>query len=451
MAESFAWHERAGAFERLTPPWEPVRVVSRVGTIRDGDVTTIQMKMGPIRLHWIAHHHDYQENVQFADEQVKGPFKKWDHTHRFEEVGSESKLTDHIEYILPGGAFGRLLAGRITQRKLARVFAYRHRQFGADIRAHLKGRQPMHIAMTGSSGLIGSALKSFLTTGGHRVISLVRRKPESPNEVQWDPAKGVVDPTILEGIDAMIHLAGDNIAEGRWTAKKKQRIRDSRVDATRHLVSSLSTLKARPSTFICASAIGFYGDRESKVLDEDASEGKGFLAEVVRDWEAAAREAESIGARVVNARLGVVLSPQGGALKKMLTPFRLGLGGPIGTGEQVMSWVSLQDVVGSIYHALLSQSLRGPVNMTAPQPVSNKTFSKTLGKTLRRPAVLPMPAFMARLAFGEMADEILLSSTHAEPTKLIESGYNFRDRELASALRWMLGRMTEPEMQSVHA
>lgn len=449
-AESFAWHERDGAFERLTPPWEPVQVAARQGTILDGDVTTLRMKLGPIGLKWVARHHDYQENVQFADEQIKGPFRKWDHTHRFENCGSESKLTDHIEYRLPGGAIGRLLGGRMVRRKLARMFAYRHRLFGADIRAHLKDRQPMHIAITGASGLVGSALKSFLTTGGHRVTSLVRHESTSSNEVQWDPARGVLDPTQLDGIDALIHLAGENIGEGRWTAKKKQRIRDSRVDATQKLVASLSNMDTPPSTFICASAIGYYGDRGDEVLDESASPGEGFLAQLVQDWESAAREAEAFGSRVVLARLGVVLSPECGALKKMMTPFRLGLGGPIGSGKQIMSWVSLQDAVGAIHHALMTDSIHGPINITAPRPVSNKEFGKTLGKTLRRPAFLPLPAFAARLAFGEMANELLLSSTHAAPKKLIASGYDFRDEDLGTTLRWMLGGMTEPEMKSVH-
>lgn len=453
VGELFAWHERDGAFERLTPPWESVRVIDRKGTIHDSDTTTLQMKVGPFKIRWVAEHHDFKLNEQFCDLQVKGPFRHWDHTHRFEGSENTATLTDHIAIALPGGAIGRLLGGRSVTRKLARVFAYRHRLFRQDVEAHHQHREAptMHVAITGASGLIGSSLQALLTTGGHRVTSLVRRKAASDREAQWDPATGLVDLDALKDVDAVIHLAGDNIAQGRWTQAKKQKIRDSRVAATDNLVSSFSKLSKTPRIFICASAIGFYGDRGTETLDENAAVGDGFLAEVVKDWEQAATTATSLGCRVVLARLGVVLSPAGGALKKMLTPFKFGVGGRIGSGQQMMSWVSLNDAVGAIHHALMNDTIEGPMNVTSPAAVTNRTFTKTLATTLRRPAIFPMPAFAAKLIFGEMAEELLLSSTHVTPTKLTNTGYVFREPELGEALRWMLGGMSEAEMKRAHA
>jgi uncharacterized protein (TIGR01777 family) len=453
VGELFAWHGRDGAFERLTPPWEPVRVIDRQGTIRDSDTTTLQMKVGPLKINWVAEHHDFKLNEQFCDLQVKGPFKHWDHIHRFEGNADRATLTDDITLALPGAAMGRLLGGRSVTKKLSRVFAYRHHTFRQDVETHQKHReaQTMHVAITGASGLIGSSLKAFLTTGGHRVTSLVRRQPASDQEAQWDPASGLVDVDALHDVDAVIHLAGDNIAQGRWTQAKKQRIRDSRIAATNNLVSSFSKLSKPPQTFICASAIGYYGDRGSETLDENTAAGQGFLAEVVKDWEESAMSAESIGCRVVLARLGVVLSPTGGALKKMLTPFKMGAGGRIGSGDQMMSWVSLNDAVGAIHHALMNDAVQGPLNIVSPNAVTNKAFTKALASTLRRPAIFPMPAFAAKLVFGEMAEELLLTSTHVTPTKLAVTGYDFRDPELSEGLRWMLGRMNEADMKRAHA
>lgn len=449
----FAWHERDGAFERLTPPWEPVRVIVRKGTIHDGDTTTLQMKVGPLKINWVAEHHDFKQDEQFCDLQVKGPFRHWDHTHQFEGSENAAMLTDHIAFALPGGAIVRLVGQRSVTRKLARVFAYRHRIFRQDVEAHHQHRKnpTMHVAITGASGLIGSSLKAFLTTGGHRVTSLVRRETASDREAQWDPATGLVDLDPLNDVDAVIHLAGDNIAQGRWTQAKKKKIRDSRVAATDNLVSSLSKLSKPPRTFICASAIGFYGDRRSETLDENTPAGDGFLAGVVKDWEQSARSVESLGCRVVLARLGVVLSQAGGALKKMLTPFKFGVGGRIGSGNQMMNWVSLNDAVGAIHHALMNDTIEGPMNVASPTAVSNRTFTKTLATTLRRPAIFPMPAFAAKLIFGEMAEELLLSSTQVTPAKLINTGYVFREPELGEALRWMLGGMSEAEMKRAHA
>lgn len=302
----------------------------------------------------------------------------------------------------------------------------------------------MNVLVTGSTGFVGSALVPFLTTGGHRVTRLIRSKSRPTksdiSEVQWDPAEGSIDLSGLEGFDAVVHLAGENIAKGRWTPAKKARIRESRVKGTALLCRSLTQLKRPPKVLVCASAIGYYGDRGNEILGERSSPGQGFLSEVCKDWEAAAQPAVKKGIRVVQNRLGMILSPAGGALAKMLPPFRMGAGGIIGSGRQYVSWIALDDVVGVIHHALLSDKLEGPVNTASPQPVTNREFTKTLGRVLGRPTLFPMPEFAARLAFGEMADELLLASTRVEPARLLTSGYTFRFPELERALRYLLGK-----------
>jgi NAD dependent epimerase/dehydratase family enzyme len=310
----------------------------------------------------------------------------------------------------------------------------------------------MKILVSGTNGLIGHALVSFLTTGGHNVTRLVRppARPEA-REILWDPQHGIADVAGLEGFDAVVHLAGENIV-GRWTAEKRARIRDSRVTGTKLFCEALARLSAPPKVLVSASAIGYYGNRYAEVLTEDSVAGQGFLSEVCQAWEEATRSAVEQGIRVVTARIGIVLSPGGGALAKLLFPFRLGPGGVVGTGEQYvswvtlgtgeqyMSWVTLDDTVSAIHHALTTDSIRGPLNITAPQPVINNEFSATLGRVLSRPAVLPLPAAGARPAKGEMADALLLASTRVLPQKLDNTHYLFRHPDLEGALRHLLGR-----------
>jgi uncharacterized protein len=291
------------------------------------------------------------------------------------------------------------------------------------------------VAVTGAGGLVGSALVSSLRASGHRVISLVRRAPRAGEDaLRWDPSSGAITPT-APALDAVVHLAGESIMGLRWTAEKKRRIRESRTTATRLLVQTLVRLPKPPGVLISASAIGYYGSRGDEVLTEDSGPGTGFLADVARDWEAATAAAIAHGIRVVNPRLGVVLSDHGGALAKMLTPFRLGMGGVVGDGTQWMSWIALDDVVGAIQHALATDSLRGPVNAVAPGPVTNAELTRTLGRVLRRPTVVPLPAFAARLAMGEMADALVLASQRVLPARLQASGYIFRHPSLEGALR----------------
>lgn len=297
----------------------------------------------------------------------------------------------------------------------------------------------MTVLVTGSTGLLGSALVPFLTDQGHRVIRLVRKDPK-PDEVRWHPEAGTIDTAGLEGLDAVVHLAGENIAEGRWNAAKKARIRDSRVNGTRLLAESLAGLSAPPGVLVSASAIGYYGDRGDEVLREDSPAGSDFLAEACLAWEAAAQPAAQKGIRTVNLRTGIVLSAEGGALAKMLFPFKMGAGGVIGSGNQYMSWISIHDTIGVVHHALTTDALQGPVNTVAPTPVTNREFTSTLGRALSRPTLFPMPAFAARLAFGEMADALLLASARVEPVRLQETGYAFQHPHLEGALRHILGK-----------
>jgi uncharacterized protein (TIGR01777 family) len=297
----------------------------------------------------------------------------------------------------------------------------------------------MNILLSGSTGLVGSALLPLLTSSGHGVRRLMRSTANvNDADVAWNPDSGEMDLGKLAGIEAIVHLAGEPIASGRWTAAKKARIRDSRVIGTRNLCQALAKLDPRPNTLISASAIGIYGDRGEELLNEQSVAGSGFLAEVCREWEAATAPAEAAGIRTVHLRFGVILTPAGGALAKMLLPFRLGIGGVLGSGRQYMSWIALDDVLGALHHLLATDTVAGAVNCVAPNPVTNHKFTKALGRVLSRPTILPAPAVAMKLALGEMADELLLASQRVEPPKLSASGYAFRLATLEDALRHVL-------------
>ncbi len=290
------------------------------------------------------------------------------------------------------------------------------------------------IAISGKSGLVGSALAESFAGTDNRVVNVTRDvESHSLDDIVWSPISGIANPDGLEGMDAFVHLAGENIATGRWNETKKSRIRNSRVEGTRVVASTLARLKQKPAVLVCASAIGFYGDRGSAILDESAGAGSGFLADVCTDWEAATQPAVDAGIRVVHFRIGVIISRHGGALPQMLTPLKLGLGGRIGNGRQYWSWVSIEDVVGAIQHVIGDQTIFGPVNCVAPGPVTNRVFTKTLGSVLSRPTIFPIPGFAARLALGEMANDLLLASMRVRPGVLEKSGYRFRQPDLRRA------------------
>lgn len=293
----------------------------------------------------------------------------------------------------------------------------------------------MTILVTGASGLMGSALVTALKALGHYPVALQRKGPQlAVDRPTWDPRTGAVESGSADRWDAVVHLAGENIA-GRWTAGKKERIRSSRVEPTRKLCEFLAGSPAPPTVLVCASAIGYYGSRGDEWLTEDSAPGTGFLPEVCCDWEAATEPAQRAGIRVVNTRFGIVLSPDGGALAAILPVFRMGLGGRVGHGRQFWSWISLRDAVAGLMHALGTQTLSGPVNLVSPNPLRNSEFTQELGRALRRPTVLPVPASAARLILGEMAESLLLASIRAEPARLRETSFKFQDETLESALR----------------
>jgi uncharacterized protein (TIGR01777 family) len=295
----------------------------------------------------------------------------------------------------------------------------------------------MKILVSGSHGLVGSALTKALRAQGDEVLSLVRNTPKSPSEIAWQP-NGVLDPAALDGIDVVVHLAGESIAAGRWNDEKKRRIRESRINGTTSISEALANNANPPRTFVCASAIGYYGNRGDELLTEASARGEDFLSGVCVEWERATGPATEKGIRVVNARFGIILSTEGGALAKMLPPFRMGVGGRIGDGKQWMSWIALADVINGLMFVIRNQSVTGPVNFVAPNPVTNAEFTKTLGKVLSRPTIFPIPAFAVRLAFGEMADALLLSSARVEPVELEKAGFTFAHNDLESALRQAL-------------
>lgn len=297
----------------------------------------------------------------------------------------------------------------------------------------------MIIAITGASGLVGGALIHALEADGHLIRPVVRRAPRAgSDEIRWDPDNGTIDAAEFAGVDAVVHLAGENIAGHRWTQSFKDKILASRVRSTKLLCDTLANLASKPTVLVSASAIGYYGDHGDGLLDESATGGRGFLADVCQQWEAATATARDADIRVVNLRIGFVLSKDGGGLAKMLTPFRLGLGGVIGSGNQYMSWIALDDLVRVIQFALSAAALVGPVNATAPNAVTNREFTKTLGSVLHRPTIFPMPAFAAKLAFGEMADDMLLGSIRVEPRALSNARFEFRYSQLDAALRHIL-------------
>ena len=441
----FAWHARPGALARLIPPWERVDVLSTEGGIAAGARVVVRLHVGPFAIRWTARHTHYVEGVEFVDEQESGPFSSWRHTHRVEPDGpSACVLEDRVEFRLPGGPIGNALGRPFVRAKLRRMFKHRHEVTAADVREHEKvaDRAKLTVAVTGASGLVGGMLVPFLTTGGHTVHRLVRRKSpwgDVKDEIYWRPDTGEIDGARLEGVDAVVNLAGENIGEKRWSEERKALFRQSRVDGTKLLATTLAGLAKKPKVLINASAVGYYGDRGEEELDETSAPGNDFLAQMCRDWEAATKPAEDAGIRVVHLRIGLVLAARG-ALARMALPFKLGVGGPIGTGKQYMPWIAVDDVVGVIHSAMFDDELRGAVNTVAPEAVTNAEFSRTLGRVLKRPSFVPVPAFALRAAVGAELAEVVLGGQRVKPKRLEERAYEWRFPKLEDALRHVLGR-----------
>ncbi len=434
----FAWHERPGALDRMLPPGERVETLERTGTIRDGDRVTLRVRVGPISARWTLQHEGYRPGVAFEDRQLAGPGRSWHHRHLFRATGeSVCELTDRIEYE-PGGLSA--LPGRAWRgERLERIFRFRHERLRRDLDRHAAAPAgPLRVLITGASGLIGGALTPFLQTGGHEVVRLVRRLPAVPDEIAWDPAAGRIDAGALEGFDAVIHLTGENIGAGRWTAARRRSIRSSRVDSTGLLCKALAGLERPPAVLVSASAVGYYGDVDGTV-DESAPAGDGFLAEVTAAWERAADPARAAGIRVAHARLGPVLSPRAGMLQRLLPVFRAGAGGVVGSGRQPISWIGLDDAVGVLHFLICSERAQGPINVVAPRAATNREFTKALAAVLRRPAFAPVPGLAIRALFGEMGDQLILKGQTVRPARLTELGFRWLEPALDGALRWELG------------
>ncbi len=448
--ELYAWHARPLAFQRLQPPWDDTRIVAQEGRFgTDGFRTTVRTKIvGPLKGTWVAEAYDFQPGRRFQDRQLKGPFAAFHHTHlMIPETADTSTLEDLIEFRVPLGLPGRTFGNGIVRRRLWKVFAYRHFITASDLARHAKfAHKPrLKVAVTGSRGMIGSDLVPFLTTGGHAVTRLLTGNATPPYDdgtkwVAWNP-NSPLDISTFDGVDAVIHLAGDNVGEGRWTDAKKRALLDSRTGPTRNVAQAIAALPAerRPKVFVCASAVGFYGSRGEEELTEDSPPGTGFFPDIVTAWEAACAPARDAGVRTVHARIGVALSPKSGALGKQLLAFKAGVGATLGSGKQWVPWVTVNDVVGAIHHCLMTDAISGPVNVNSPNPVTNRTFTKTLGRVLRRPAFMWLPRFALRAMLGQIADEALLASMKARPAKLAVSGFAFDHAELEPALRFLLG------------
>lgn len=438
----FSWHQNSAAFGRLEPPFQKVDVIEKDGGIEDGDKVSLAIPFGPLKISWKLAHKHFRPFQQFVDYQISGPFKFWEHKHQFSSAGADkSILEDSIEYELPFGVFSDLLAGKFVKNELERLFRYRHQitQYDVNLLNQGKGQKPMRVLVTGASGLIGSSLVNFLSGQGHEVMQLTRHEDSNPAHIFWDPAGGKLDSSKLEGLDAVVHLAGESVGQV-WTKEIKHRILESRQKGTRLLAETLARLENPPKVLVSASAVGYYGDRGTSELTEDAANGAGFLAGVCKEWESAVEPAIKKGIRTVNMRFGVVLSPRGGALKQMLPPFQMGAGGNLGHGRQYFSWISHFDAVQAICFAIENESLSGPVNATAPNPVTNAEFTRALGKVLGRMTIFPVPAIAARTIFGEMAEEMLLTGQKVLPKKLQSAGFKFRYPDIESALRHELGK-----------
>jgi len=443
-ADAFAWHARPGALHRLLPPWQDVRILSErpaagaASIIADGGRVELSLPMGPLRRRWIARHQDCRLGESFTDVMERGPLARWVHHHVFAATPEGCVLTDRIDYDL---GFPASLMAAGVRRDLDRLFAFRHARTRTDLARHAAfPSSPRTIAITGASGLVGSALVPFLTSGGHRVRTIGRAAAGHQPDIRWDPTQGTLDAHALEGVDAVIHLAGESVAQ-RWSPAAKARIRDSRVQGTTLIARSLATLRQPPRVLVVASGIGAYGTQHDDTeRGEYAPVGDDFLANVCRDWEAAADPARAVGIRVVHARIGMVVSAAGGALAKMLPVFRLGAGGPIGDGRQWLSWIHRDDLVDVFHRAVMDEELSGVVNAVAPQTLRQREFAATIGRVIGRPTFAPLPGFMVSLLFGEMGRSLLLGGTRAAPSRLSALGHRWRFDTLEAALRFEFGR-----------
>ncbi len=444
QSELFNWHTRRGAFARLNAPWRPVRVLAQADNIAVGSKVTILLPVIPrlLAIKWALKHTGYEPHDSFTDEQISGPFKSWRHLHSFIKEGPETtRLVDRINYSLPRGCS---FLEPLLRRELTRLFKYRHSTLEHDMRLHSRfnDRPRKNILIAGSSGFIGTQLRAFLESAGHTVKVLVRRPIKDPyHELWWEPSKEVLDPDALAGIDVVIDLCGANIAAKRWSAARKIELTESRVKPSALLAKTIANLASKPELLINASGVGIYGDMgDLEISDIAPPKGDRFLQRLGREWEGALAPLADTSCRTVILRLGAVLNAAGGALDKMLPVFRAGLGGRLGGGDQFMSWIALQDLLGVFEHTIYTEELSGAINCVAPNPCTNVEFTKTLTRVLgwRHKPIFGVPKILLKVALGELS-EVLLDSVRAYPTRLIGSGYGFIHGDIESALKYECG------------
>ena len=431
----------------MIPTWRQVEVEKEPFPLTEGARVALRIRQFGFWLRWeFELQNVLTSNEGFTDRQLHGPFAEWQHTHGFSPLptakGESCVLEDRIEYEYPMGPVGDVVVGRGVQHELEAVFQARHVRLAQDLHRHkYEGpSEPMRVGITGSSGLIGAALSNFLQTGGHEVVRIVRGQTRPHDtDVHWDPDRGTIDSDRLEGLDAVVHLAGAGIADKRWSMKRKKLIRSSRIGGTLLLCNALASLKNPPKALVSASAIGYYGNREGPV-DEHSGPGRGFLSDVCVEWEASTGAAVEAGIRVAIPRIGIVLSPQGGVLASLRAPAMWGMLGPIGSGEQGMSCIGLDDLVYMMHHAIVEESVEGPFNAVCPESMSQREFARTLGEVLHRPSRLPMPSPLVHMLFGEMGEKLLLEGCLARPTRIGESGFKFSQPAIEDTLRLQLGR-----------
>ena len=450
IEEVFAWMERPAAYFRYLSHWQGVETLEKVGTIRDGDYVTFRVRIGPFGIRHVMEHEDYRPPHEFGYRQVVGAQRSWRLRHMFRAAGESRCEIIDLAYCEPSRIVG-LLGRERLRRQVEFIFDWTQERIRRDLARHARGpREPLRVLVTGASRLLGTTLAEFLAGGGHDVHRLVRQAsgsmPEAEKslsvwsgDISWNPATGTVDPTALEGFDAVIQLAGEDIGARRWTAGRRKRIWERHATATEFLCGVLARLDHPPAVLVSASpvAIHFHGEVPS---DDSSLADQGFLAEVANAWSQATEAAREVGIRVVHVRLGEVLNPAAGLLKRLLPAFRFGAGGVAGNGKQPINWIGLEDAVAALYFLMYTDAARGLIDVVAPTPSTNREFARTLAEVLRRPAFLPVPGFVIRAMYGEMGDQLILGGKAAVPERLDDLGFHWDEPTLEGALRWELGR-----------
>ncbi|PLX70761.1 MAG: TIGR01777 family protein [Denitrovibrio sp.] len=437
---AFGWHEREGALQRLTPPWEKVELLEKDEGIQVGAKCNLNVGTGFFSIPWQAEHIEYYKDKHFKDRQNSGPFSLWEHSNDFEEENGTTTITDSVKYRLPLHPVAKPIAGRFVHNKLKKMFNYRQNVSKNDIEILNEYKpEPKTIVVSGSTGVVGSELIPYLQTQGHKVIRLIRNEKQlCVGDICWNPNSDTIE-EMFGHADVVIHLAGEPIGDENWSNEKKLSIVDSRTKSTSLLAKSIAAMENPPKLFISASAIGYYGDRGDEELTEDSPAGTNFISNVCYHCEKATKSAQERGMRVVHLRIGVALSPAGGALERMLTPFKLGIGMVLGSGNQYLSWIGIDDVLYAITHIIETESLDGAINLTAPHPVRMKEFSYNIARILKRPCFFRIPEWLIRLKYGQMGEEVLIAGSNVKPKKILESGFRFRYPMLDDALTHLLG------------